>query len=288
MDRLVYQSQRPRWDLFSYSPERKSETLVLSDAGNPSLSPDDRRVAFVSTRGGDTPDIWLADVDGSKPMQLTRGPGITQGAPRWSPDGHRIVFDSRAENGRWAIWAIDADGGSLRRLTSSSGNQNLPSWSRDGRYVYFQSDRASASINVWRVPLGGGTEEQVTRDGGTLAYESRDGMTLFFKKRIARAPVMALPLAGGPEVTVLDCVKAFGFAVGAAGVYHFGCETGTSGVALNLLAPGTGRSRLLVNVPRHGEAGLFGGLAASSDGKTILYSKWVVGEVTPMMIENFR
>jgi hypothetical protein len=43
-----------------------------------------------------------------------------------------------------------------------------------------------------------------------------------------------------------------------------------------------------VTVPAHGGAGLFGGLTASSDGKTILYGKWVEGEVLPMMVENFR
>jgi Tol biopolymer transport system component len=288
MDRLAYQSQRSRFDLYSYSPERKSETLLLSDATNPSLSPDDTRVVFGSTRGGDAYDIWLAAADGSNPIQLTRGPGIWQGSPRWSPDGRRIAFDSRAEDGRWAIWAIDVDGGSLRRLTSGSGNQNLPSWSRDGRHVYFQSDRGGGSVDVWRVSAAGGDEEQVTREGGTLPYEAHDGRTLFFKKALGRAPIMAQPAGGGPEAKVIDCVNAFGFTVAAGGLYHFACDFSPSGVALSWLDPTAGRKRFLVTVPAHGGAGLFGGLTASSDGKTILYGKWVEGEVLPMMVENFR
>jgi dipeptidyl aminopeptidase/acylaminoacyl peptidase len=61
--------------------------------GSPAFSPDGRRVAFVSTRGGDTPQIWIIPVDGGEAVQLTR---LSTGAagPLWSPDGKHLAFAS--------------------------------------------------------------------------------------------------------------------------------------------------------------------------------------------------
>ena len=73
---------------------RRSGRRLLLRRRIPHLSPDGRRIAFESGRGGGGGEIWLAAADGSNPTQLTHGPGRWQGSPRWSPDGRRIAFDS--------------------------------------------------------------------------------------------------------------------------------------------------------------------------------------------------
>ncbi len=225
----------------------------------------------------------MAAADGSSPQQITRGPGLWQGSPRWSPDGGRVAFDSQGEDGQWDIWTIDADGGSLRRLTLDPGNENMPSWSRDGRWIYFQSERAG-TLEVWRIPAAGGPEERVTHGGGSVAYESADGKTLFFMRAFVDGPLLALPLAGGSERKVLDCVPLWGFALGPGGLYHLGCEEGPTGRPLYLLDPATGQDRLLGQLEKN--AGY--GLTVSPDGKTILYTRSVGEGSDLMMIENFR
>jgi Tol biopolymer transport system component len=185
------------------------------------------------------------------------------------------------EDGQRDIWTIDADGGSLRRLTEDPGEENTPSWSADGRSIYFASNREEKT-EIWRVPSAGGPAERVTRTGGFLPFESADGQTLFFKKGYWDSPLMAMALPGGPERQVIDCVPPFGFAVGRAGVYHFGCGSGPD-APLSLLDTATGRDRLLGRVERPGE-----GLAVSLDGKTILYTRKVREGSDLMMIENFR
>ena len=98
----------------------------------------------------------------------------------------------------------------------------------------------------------------------------------------AAFPILALTLPAGPERQVLDCVRLFGFAVGRAGVYHFGCGPGPD-VPLSLLDATTGRDRILGRVERPDE-----GLTVSPDGKTILYATRVREGSDLMMIENFR
>jgi serine/threonine protein kinase len=173
LDRLAFAHDRYALNSYRFEVGHPPDVLRGSSLEDwfPDPSPDGRRIAFHSRRGGEGNEIWLAAADGSNPMQLTHGPGIWQGSPRWSPDGQRIAFDSQAEDGTWAIWTIDAEGGSPRPLTLDPGNENQPSWSHDGHWIYFRSHRAGAE-EIWRIPATGGSEERVTHGGGSYAYES--------------------------------------------------------------------------------------------------------------------
>jgi Tol biopolymer transport system component len=282
-NRLVFVRLLTNDDVYRFEAGRPAEPVLASSFAdyNPHFSPDGRRVAFESERSGDGHEIWLADADGSHPVQLTRGPGLVQGSPRWSPDGLRVAFDSLSEDGRWDIWTIDADGGPARRLTHGPGDENMPSWSRDGRFVYFVSRREGGPEDVWRVPVAGGAEERVTQGGGSLPYESIDGRTLLFLRKYPDSPLLSLPLAGGAERPIAAC--ASGFAVSSSGVYYAECPSGQPPEAsLVLWDPATGRDRPLRKV------GPAFGLTVSPDGRTILYTKQVDSGSDVMMIENFR
>jgi Tol biopolymer transport system component len=57
----------------------------------PRWSPDGRRIAFQSNRGGKF-DIWLVNPDGSALERLTYSPAPAVYFPVWSPDGKRLVY----------------------------------------------------------------------------------------------------------------------------------------------------------------------------------------------------
>ncbi len=68
--------------------------FVRSDGADyePCWSPDGRKLAFVSTRGG-SPQIWVIPVDGGEAKKITDIPtGVS--SPLWSPDGKRFAFTS--------------------------------------------------------------------------------------------------------------------------------------------------------------------------------------------------
>ena len=166
-----------------------------------------------------------------KPMARTRHSSRTRrGLGRARPAGRRTAGASlstaRREDGHWDVWTIEADGGSPRRLTKDPGNENQPRWSRDGRFIYFAAQREggdSPKPDIWRVPVAGGAEERITHAGGGIAQESIDGKTLFFMRGWAgRSPLVAQPVAGGPEREVVKCVSFF--VVSTAGIYYGECS----------------------------------------------------------------
>jgi Tol biopolymer transport system component len=291
-DRLAFERTLGTTNIYRFAAGRAPALVAGSSLGVrlPDLSPDGRRLAFESRRGGAGPEVWLADVDGTNAMQLTRGPGVYQGSPRWSPDGRRIAFDSLGEDGHWDVWVIDADGASLRRFTHEAGDEIRPSWSRDGQWIYFSSDRDSLVQDIWRARATGGAAQRLTR--GSAAWDSQeslDGKTLFFlqyARYAVRSALIALPLAGGAERKVIDCVYARGLVVGPAGIYHVGCPASEGGgrTPLFLLDKATGRDRLLGELDA-----AFGSIAVSPDGKTVLYTRSGQDQGADlMMIENFR
>lgn len=85
----------------------------------PAWSPDGLRIAFSLQAVGEVPQIWVMNVDGGNPRQLTTKGGFT---PAWSPDGKKIVycqFDAEVYNPRenGTLWIMDADGSNKRQLT---------------------------------------------------------------------------------------------------------------------------------------------------------------------------
>jgi Tol biopolymer transport system component/DNA-binding winged helix-turn-helix (wHTH) protein len=88
---------------------RGAARAVTSDTSRrnslPVISPDGSQIAYVSTRGGETPNIWVIDVDGRQSMQVTSDDSADL-RPFWFPDGRRLAFQSNRQN-TLGLWTVD-------------------------------------------------------------------------------------------------------------------------------------------------------------------------------------
>ena len=136
----------------SIVPEDLFKMRFVSSA---TISHDGTRVAFVVTRPDLAKDsylsnVWLAETDGSRVVQLTRGDH--DGSPAWSPDDRTLAF-TRAAGAPPQIYAIALSGGEARPLTHRKGGASDPVWSHDGKRLAFNGttvDEAPQSLVDWK------------------------------------------------------------------------------------------------------------------------------------------
>ncbi len=134
--------------------ERLTDDPAFDDQG--ALSPDSRTLAFISTRGSGTANLWLLNLATKKYTNLTSNQGGNF-RPAWSPDGNWIAFSSDRDAdagvfpGQWellqstGIYIIHPDGTGLRRVTKTGGVAGSPAWSPDGKQVlFYETDETGA------------------------------------------------------------------------------------------------------------------------------------------------
>ena len=145
----------------SEPPRQRTLTRVTFDDGlqiGATWSPDGRYLAFSSDRGGKF-DIWVQQVSGGDPIQVTKRPGHNW-QPDWSPDGKYIAY--RSEEGEGGLYIVPALGGAgLERKISSFGY--FPHWSPDSSQILFQTHFAPIdNVNkFYLAPLDGGPPREV-------------------------------------------------------------------------------------------------------------------------------
>ena len=92
-------------------------------------------------------EIWVANADGSAPMQVTYLDAASL-TPSFIPGQSRIVFSSNLGEPRGGaerdLWAVDSSGANLERITSAPGFDGDPAFSPDGRQLAFASARATS------------------------------------------------------------------------------------------------------------------------------------------------
>lgn len=88
------------------------------------ISPDGRRIAYMSIRQGELPNIWVMNIDGSNPMQLTSDETADH-KPHWFPDGKRVAYlTKRGPAG--ALWSVDVETRREELVFDFPGQENEP------------------------------------------------------------------------------------------------------------------------------------------------------------------
>lgn len=125
------------------TPTRIAEGLAYEH--QPRFSPDGKRIAFVSDRGGGD-NVWIMNADGSDKRQLTKEDFRLLNQPSWSPDGRFIVakkhFTTARSLGTGEIWLYHVSGGSgvqLVKRASEALQKELgePIYAPDGKHIYY-------------------------------------------------------------------------------------------------------------------------------------------------------
>jgi serine/threonine protein kinase len=228
-----------------YDVAKKSSSDVVSElAYQPTLSPDGKRVAYITIPEPDHTDLWVSDLNGNNKVKLASASGGI-GIGNWSPDGSRLGFTkNRSDNDD--NFLINADGTHLQQLPPTLHNVTSGAWSPDGKYYYIgglqkQGDTDTAT---WRISVDTNTAEPFATGCGFMIDVSPDGNYL-----------LMTTLAGDK-----------------AGIY----EVSTSDKKCTSLVPGVSTF-----FPQFSRDGKFVNYTVSARGEVALYRvPWSNGKVT--------
>ncbi|QSQ27981.1 S9 family peptidase [Pyxidicoccus parkwayensis] len=173
--------------------------------GEPRLTPDGKRVLFVSNRDG-LPQVYVADArrpDAPAKRLFESNERVSQ--LTLTPDGRTLVFLSdTGSDENWSIWKVGMDGSAPVELTPGEklnrDNALLPDLAPDTVYCSARPMNA-AETTVYAVPLAGGASRAVYRDDipGFLTDVSRDGTAGLFLRYPSRSDnaLLRVDLASG-------------------------------------------------------------------------------------------
>ncbi len=223
------------------TPSRIAEGMAWEV--QPRFSPDGRRIAFTSDRGGGD-NIWVMNVDGSDKRQVTKEEFRLVNQPSWSPDGQYIAAKKHFTTGRslgtGEVWLYHVSGGGGAVIVKRPNEQHQkelgePTFNPKGDRIYYTRNISPGPIfeyaqdsqrelfNIESVDLstgeirtvaggaGGAVRPQPSPDGKSLAFIKHDG---------AHSSLFVKDLASGAERRVaggLDLDMQEGWAV--TGVY---------------------------------------------------------------------
>jgi Tol biopolymer transport system component len=160
LDRAALEKEWHDWLRAAFASDRASLEVGPTITGGrvnlaPALSPDGRRVVFLSERDRLSVDLFLADARTGrierKLLTTAARPEIEslqslRSAGAWSPDGRRFAF-AVVRNGAPVLLLFDLERGRVaRRLTLPAlGEAAGPSWAPDGSQIVFTGLAAGAT-----------------------------------------------------------------------------------------------------------------------------------------------
>jgi Tol biopolymer transport system component len=146
----------------------------------PNISPDGKKMLFVSNRDGDY-NIYLKKNIYSKSIIKKTSHSANDINPCFSPEGSKFAFSSN-RNGNYDIFVMNVEKGSAKtQITLSDNDDCFPNWSPEGNKIAFsQYSSLDKQWYIWIKNLKSGELTQVSR--GLMPKFLPDGNRILYKK----------------------------------------------------------------------------------------------------------
>ena len=160
--------------LTAYNTRTKQSTDIASEnATQPAVSPDGKKVMYITIPARDRNELWVADIDGNNKVRLA--PSGSLATSSWAADNFHLAFTSE-ENGKpIQIHLAGVDGSGQQTLNWKDGSVQNVLWSADREFLYINTFDINLRRGViWKESAHGSPPEKLT-DGCGLAFGMAPG-----------------------------------------------------------------------------------------------------------------
>jgi Tol biopolymer transport system component len=176
------------FDVWSYDMDRNTArrlTFNPADELVPIVSPDGKRVAFMSNRTGN-PQLFVKSLDGTDEERAMTSTQPAKFPRSWSADGRFIAFrEIGATNTQSDIDILDLRQQTERRFLASPFAETDAAFAPTGRWIAYVTDESGLpevyvttfpdGSRRWRISSGGGSQPRWRADEKELFYYSASG-----------------------------------------------------------------------------------------------------------------
>jgi Tol biopolymer transport system component len=172
---IYYVNGKSSGFLTAYRVQSKTSMDIVSDASQPVVSPDGKRVLYITLPAPRKSELWVSDIDGGNKVKIATGEQLVTGL--WAPDSfHLAFFDTGASAGD-KFYLVGADGSDLHQLPPLPGMPIASMvWGRDQKSVYASVPSGIESTSdIWKWNLNGSNPEKFADKCGVISDADPSG-----------------------------------------------------------------------------------------------------------------
>ncbi len=137
---------------------KKSTDIVSKEATQPAISPDGKRLMYITLPAPNRNELWVSDINGGNKMEITTGEALGTGV--WAPDNFHLSFEESEAGAGYKVYLVGADGSGLRQLPPMGGSNFNLIWSPDQKSAYVNGDDNA----VWRWTFDSSRSEKLAEN----------------------------------------------------------------------------------------------------------------------------
>ena len=166
---IYFVSGRSFGSLTAYHVHSKESTDIVSeDATQPIISPDGKRVMYITVPAPQRTELWVSDIDGGNKVKLVTGESLGTGT--WASDNLHLSFHEARAGAGAKSYIVASDGSGLRQLLPPVDSVWYSVWSPDQKGVYVTgTDKGSPILTVWRANTDGSHPEKFVENCGMVS-----------------------------------------------------------------------------------------------------------------------